>query len=424
MKFGTDGIRGAAGAAPIDSEAGVRVGRAAARLARANGSPVVVIAHDTRPSGPMLAAAVAAGVAGEGAIAQLAGIAPTPALAVALNDGDAGAGVMITASHNPWSDNGFKLLSEGGRKLTDDENLHVEQWLASDEHNGGVGYFVDVEADVKAGWLARLAALDLTSLAGKRLAIDLAEGAAIVAREWLESAPFEVVFVAGDRINDGVGSEHPGRLVAAVKEHGCFAGIAVDGDADRCLVVDERGTVVHGDALTWWLARSLGVDALAVTVMSTAALGASLPGVDVHITPVGDRHLQIAMREHGMQLAAEESGHILFGDHPGGDGLLAGLRALAAVEGSLSDALSAFTPWPRVKSKVKVDERVPLDELPAIGAMITAGEQQLGEGGRVFLRYSGTEAVLRILVEGREQKVVDRVAVDVEAVVREMLCPD
>jgi phosphoglucosamine mutase len=421
MKFGTDGIRGLAGQHPIDVEGAIRVGRAAARLSRANGSAEVLVAHDTRPSGPMLAAAVAAGVAGEGALAVQVGIAPTPALAVALADGEAGAGVMITASHNPWPDNGFKLLSASGRKLTDEENVSVEGWLGTDEHNGGVGLLQ--RGRITDGWLARLAALDLERLEGRRIAVDLAQGAGTVAREWLERAPFDVVFVEGDRINDGVGSEHPGRLAHTVVDAGCDAGIAIDGDGDRCLLVDETGSVVPGDALTWHLARVLGVDALAVTVMSTGALGPALPGVRLHVTPVGDRHLQAAMRDHGLPLAAEESGHVLFADHPGGDGLFVGLRALAHATFPLSEDLAAFTPWPRVKSKVRVEEREPLEQLSAVQAAIRTGEAALGDGGRVFLRYSGTEPVLRILVEGREAAAVDAVARDVEAVVRELLCP-
>ncbi|MCB9667852.1 MAG: phosphoglucosamine mutase [Alphaproteobacteria bacterium] len=423
MKFGTDGIRGRAGPAPIDPESAVRIGRAAARLARENGSPVVVVARDTRPSGGMLAAAVCAGVMGEGGVAVDAGVVPTPALAVALHDGLGAAGVMITASHNPWVDNGFKILSEGGRKLTDDETARVEGWLAEDGHNGGVGYTEDAHQAVLEAWLARLADIDTSGLAGRRLAVDLAEGAGGVAADWLAQQPFEVVLVQGDRINDGVGSEHPGRLQQLVRDEGCFAGLAIDGDGDRCLLVDDTGEIVHGDALTWLLARRLGVDALAVTQMSTGALGPALPGVRMHVTPVGDRYLQIAMREHGLALAAEESGHVLFADHPGGDGLLAGLRALGGLERPLSAELEGFRPWPRVKAKVRVDERVPLDELPAVAAAVREGEERLGDGGRVFLRYSGTEPVMRILVEGRDDAVVEAVGRDVEAVIREVLCP-
>lgn len=423
MKFGTDGIRGIAGRSPIDAEAAVRIGRAAARLARANGGASVLIARDARPSGPMLEAAVAAGVAGEGAVALRAGVVPTPALAVALEEGRAAAGVMITASHNVWSDNGFKVLSEGGRKPTDAETSQIEAWLADDQHNHGVGYLEDAGADVLAGWLARLSAVDVTLLQGKTLAVDLAMGAAEAARPWLERSGIDVRFVEGDRINDGVGSEHPGRLAALVRSSGAVAGIAVDGDGDRCLLVDERGEVVHGDALTWLLAKQLDVRSLAVTQMSTGALAPALEGVEVHVTPVGDKHLQVAMRAHALPLAAEESGHVLFADHPGGDGLLAGLRALGTLQCPLSEALAAFEPWPRVKSKVRVEERTPLDELPAITHAVQEGEASLGDGGRVFLRYSGTEPVLRVLVEGREAEAVRRVAENVEAVCREMLCP-
>lgn len=418
MKFGTDGLRGPAGVAPIDPETAVRIGRAAARLARANGSAEVVVGRDTRPSGPMLAAACCAGIAAEGCVARDAGVVPTAAVAVGIADTPAGAGVVITASHNPWTDNGFKVLSEGGRKPLPAEVEQLESWLSGEERTAGCG-LIQQAPEVLDLWRGRLTSgIDLGALQGRRIALDLAQGAATVARDWLDTLGMELVHVHGDRINDGVGSEAPGRLQHTVVEQRCWAGIAVDGDADRVVLVDEKGEIVPGDALTWWLARAMQVEHLAVTVMSTAALGPSLPGVQLTVTDVGDKHLQAAMAAAPIPLAAEESGHVLFADHPGGDGLLAGLRALASVRSSVSESFGAFVPWPRVKSKVRVSARPPLESLTEVQRVREEGEERLGEGGRVFLRYSGTEPVLRILVEGRDAAVVSAVAARVEAAIR------
>ncbi len=422
MKFGTDGIRGPAGPPPIDPASAVRIGRAAAKLAARHGGSSVLVARDTRPSGAVLALAVEAGVRAEGAEALSAGVLPTPALAVALDAGLAPVGVMLTASHNPHSDNGFKLLGPGGRKLGDDETAQVEAWLADPStqlHDGGSR---TVHADALDGWLTRLAALDTTPLAGRHIAFDLAAGACEMARPWLERRSFTAHFVEGDRINDGVGSEYPERLAALVRERGCTAGIAVDGDGDRCLLVDENGSVVPGDALTWFLARVMGVDALAVTVMSTAALEPALPEVRVYRTPVGDRHLQRAMVEHGLTLAAEESGHVLFADHPGGDGLFTGLRALTLAGPSLAEAIAPFQPWPRKTGKIPVRHKAPLHDDPLIQALIREGEADLGTGGRVFLRYSGTEPVLRVLVEGSDPEMVARVHTRVMEALEDWSC--
>ena len=215
-----------------------------------------------------------------------------------------------------------------------------------------------------------------------------------------------------------------GQQLAGTALEACHGGFAVDGDADRCVLVDEQGRVVPGDALAWLLARGAGVESLAVTVMSNGALEPSLPGVHVVRTPVGDRHLHAAMAEHGIPLGCEESGHVLFDDAlPDGDGVVTGLRALAigTAEGPLSRHLAGFVPFPRVKGKVRVRHRPALDSLPALTDVCRLGEQRLGAGGRVFLRYSGTEPVLRVLVEGPEATTVEGVARDVTRVATEVL---
>ena len=205
------------------------------------------------------------------------------------------------------------------------------------------------------------------------------------------------------------------------KKKAAYKSDAVDGDGDRCVLVDERGRVVHGDKLAWLLAVNSGVRSMAVTVMSTSALEPALPGVHVHRTPVGDKHLMRAMAQHGLPLGCEESGHVLFSDGlPGGDGLLTGLRALANDRRPLSDKLAAFKPFPRVKGKVKVNARPPLDALSELQACVEAANARLN-GGRVFLRYSGTEPILRVLVEGPDQAVVEEVAAEVTQVAQQVL---
>jgi phosphoglucosamine mutase len=425
VAFGTDGVRGPAGTFPIVPEVARRLGAAVGR--RAGPGARVVVGCDPRPSSPALEEAVAEGVVRAGAAPLRAGVVPTAALQIALAEGRAALGVMITASHNPAGDNGFKVLLAGGRKPDDVLAAQIAAEVDAEPASGAGGALPPVDPAVADGWLARLsvaARAAAPALAGRRLVVDLANGALAPHRAALAARiPAEVTFV-GDgsgAINDGCGSEHLERLVAAVRAAGADAGLAVDGDADRVRVVDETGAEVPGDTITWLLARRLGAPSLAVTVMSTTALEVALPGVRVVRTPVGDRHLREVMDREGVPLGAEDSGHVLFADHPGGDGLLAGLRALSgALEGGrrVSEALTAFRPYPRRLTKVIVARRIPIDQVPALVAAVAAGEAALGPGGRVYLRYSGTEPVLRLLVEGRAEETVARVSADVTAAAR------
>lgn len=429
-RFGTDGIRGRAGEWPCTSEVGVAVGRAAVRLARTVGGSRVCIARDPRESGPMLEAAIAAGVAGEGGTALLAGVLPTSGLACALRAGIADVGVMLTASHNPHTDNGFKVLGPGGRKLSDDETAAVERWLGEAPGTREPGTIRDAQAEAFEAYAAALSAAipERTKLAGRRLAVDLANGAALPMRDWLlQELPCEVVFASDGtgRVNDGCGSEHPERLQEIVVSERCDAGLAVDGDGDRCRLVTEHGRIVDGDALAWLLARARGTRALAVTVMSNAALEPSLADVRVVRTPVGDRHLAEAIARGEATLGVEESGHVVFDDAlPTGDGVVTGLRALSwalATAGSVAEAVAPFRPFPRKVTKVRVAQRPPLEEVEALQAARREHERQLGRGGRVFLRYSGTEPVLRILVEGEDEGAVARASAEVTRVATESL---
>lgn len=415
MRFGTDGVRGAAGSGAITVEGALRIGRAAACLA--DGGRVVV-GRDPRPSSDALASAVLAGVAAQGGAALDAGRVPTAAIGVYLAEGLADAGVMVTASHNPAGDNGFKVLDRGGHKLVGERVAAVEAWLADPPAASLTGTVRAVDA--LGPWQVRAEAV-LPPLPEASLVVDLAHGAATVLAPWLRRVwpgPLHLVGIGGVP-NDGVGSEHLEHIGAVVRAQGAWAGLAVDGDGDRCRLVDAQGAPVPGDAVTWLLARAMGVEAVAVTVMSNGALEAHLPGRRVVRTPVGDKHIAAAMQAEGLRLGAEESGHVLFGDFPAGDGLVAGLRALAAVGAAeLTEAFGGFRPLPRRLGKLRVGGRPPLDEVTPVQDAVDAVTPSLGDGGRVFLRYSGTEPVLRILVEGGSASVVDAAYQQVEAAAR------
>lgn len=427
IRFGTDGVRGPAGVRPITAEGALAIGKAAARLAEHQGGQRVLIARDTRPSGPMLVAGCAAGAASLGAHVTIADVLPTSAVMAALADGIAEAGIMVTASHNPAADNGFKVLDSRGKKLSQELTQHFEEWVNQGHASNVISQITHNPLSVRTSYHRALEACApaSTDLADRTIVVDLAHGAATLNRRWLKEyypATDWVFLGTGEGIiNDGVGSEYPEHLASVVLDSGADAGIAVDGDGDRCVLVDERGRVVHGDKLAWLLAVNSGVRSMAVTVMSTSALEPALPGVHVHRTPVGDKHLMRAMAQHGLPLGCEESGHVLFSDGlPGGDGLLTGLRALANDRRPLSDQLTAFKPFPRVKGKVKVNARLPLGELAELQACVEAANARL-DGGRVFLRYSGTEPVLRVLVEGPDQAVVEEVAAEVTQVAQQVL---
>lgn len=425
VTFGTDGIRGVAGRWPCCPEVGVAMGRAAVRFAKASGpSARVLVGRDTRPSGAMLEAAVAAGVAGEGGACLLAGVLPTSGVALAVHGGLADVGVVITASHNPSTDNGFKVIGPRGAKLGDADLARIEGWLGTGPTDiDAPGNLANASVHAWTAWEDALTAAfpRPESLAGRRIAIDLAHGALVPAARWLVGhVPADWVVVGDGEgvINDGVGSEHLETLQAVVRGEGCDAGIAVDGDGDRCRIVDERGAIVPGDAVAWLLARFRGAEAIAVSVMSNGALERQLPGVSVRRTPVGDRFLREVLDRGEADLGSEESGHVLFSDFPAGDGLLTGLRTLEAAfadGGTTSAAFGAFAPLPRWLGKLGVRVRPALASVDGLDAQVRRAEAELGAFGRVFLRYSGTEPVLRLLVEGTNEPAVRRIGVDLRA---------
>jgi phosphoglucosamine mutase len=418
MRFGTDGVRGVAGTPPIDAAGARQVGSAAARWAFHVGDSTrevrVAVAHDTRPSGSGLADEVLQGVVRAGATAVHLGVLPTPALQTAIAAGVADVGVMVTASHNPASDNGFKVVGPGGFKPDDAETARLEAWMAAPASGCG-GPSRVARAEALQAYADAIASVvpDAGALVGRRLVVDLAHGAATATRAlWtahLRGVDLLWISTGEGTINEGVGSEHPATLASAVVAVGADAGLAVDGDGDRALLIDATGTPVAGDALLGLLAASREAASLVVTVMSSYALEAALPGVDVIRTGVGDRHVAEALRRSGAAVGGEESGHALLrGGPPGGDGLLIGfatLRAAFAREPTLRAAVAPFAVWPRRLTKVRAATRADVEADPRVTAACCDWTERLG-GGRVFIRWSGTEPVLRVLVEGPDAGVV------------------
>ena len=437
VRFGTDGVRGEANAS-LTPEVALAVGRAAARLAA--GGPVFV-GRDTRRSGTMLEAALAAGVCAEGADAVLLGVVPTPAVAVVSAE-ERSVGVVISASHNPFADNGLKLFAPGGRKLTDDEQVGVEATIAEVLVAGGspgpTGESLGVvRTDDTAA--ARYAAAVVGALGGRRLdglrlVVDCAHGAnSEVAPEVLRSLGAEVTVVAAEpdrtNINRDVGSTHPELLAATVLESGADLGVAFDGDADRLLAVDGDGVLVDGDRILVLCALDLHArgelrhDTVVVTVMSNLGLHHAMrdAGIDVVSTAVGDRYVLEAMQQGGFCLGGEQSGHLVFSDHATtGDGLLSAvlLCDLVVRSGrSLADlAGSAMVQLPQVLRNVRV-EGVAAEVVERVDDAVAAAAAELGDRGRVLLRPSGTEPVVRVMVEAPTTEEAETVAARLVAAV-------
>jgi phosphoglucosamine mutase len=430
-RFGTDGIRGVAGT-ELTPEI-VRALGAAAVDAMGTGVAFLV-ARDTRESGPDLEDALVAGITGSGGDACRLGVLPTPGLAGACAETGA-AGAMISASHNPFSDNGVKLFEPGGRKLRDATEAaveaHLEAHLAGTEPieppASGAGRAVIVD-DAGDAYVARLvaAAGGGTPFAGLRVVLDCAHGAAAVtAPAAFRALGADVVVVNADpdgrNINAGCGSTHPEVVAAEVVAQGAAAGLAFDGDADRVLAVDDRGTVVDGDHILAILAIDLDARgalphrAIATTVMANLGLRHALEprGIDVIVTPVGDRHVLAAMEDHELALGGEQSGHVIASAHAvTGDGPLTGILLLEAVVRSgrsLRELASVVTKYPQVLENVRVAPRDALDGATRFWDAVRAAEAELGDDGRVLVRPSGTEPVVRVMVEAGDEPTARRI---------------
>jgi phosphoglucosamine mutase len=434
--FGTDGIRGLAGGDVLTADLAQRVAAAAAevllgeRLARGE-RPIVVIGRDTRPSGPALESAAVAGFTSAGCDVARLGVVPTPAVAFEVARG-AALGLMISASHNPAPDNGLKLFGAGGGKLTDAQEDAIETRLedagASKARTG-----VDI-TNAHAGRDSYVEHLLSTvgSLAGLKVVVDGANGSACaVAPEVYGKAGATVTAIHcdgdGARINEGSGATHPEALAVAVLAHGADLGIAHDGDADRCIVVDAAGTVLNGDQVLGLLAlarKEAGLpasDVLVATVMSNLGLVQAMATAGIHVvrTAVGDRYVLEAMLAGGHRLGGEQSGHVVMLDHATtGDGLLTALQVMdrvARTGRSVAELASAVTLLPQVLVNVPAArERAHADDV--LAAVAEEGAR-LGDAGRVLLRPSGTEALVRVMVEAPSQQQAEQVAGRLAAVV-------
>jgi phosphoglucosamine mutase len=439
--FGTDGVRGLANK-DITSESALKLAQAAAIVlgeqARARGQkPIAVVGRDPRISGEFLAAAISAGLASSGVDVFDAGVIPTPATSFLTADLDADFGVMISASHNPAPDNGIKFFSRGGHKLDDAVEDAIEKALSAKPLTpigAEIGHVKEF-ADAKSRYLVHLQGTLPNSLKGIKVVVDCANGAASdIAPKAFRDAGAEVVVIGnepdGYNINLGCGSTHLSALQAAVVEHGADVGIAHDGDADRTLAVDATGAIVDGDQIMAILAVAakargdLSRNTLVATVMSNLGLKIAMKqaGIEMIETKVGDRYVLEVIREGGYTLGGEQSGHLIFARHATtGDGILTGLQLLAQMSStgkSLQELASAMKVYPQVLINVPQVDKSKVDSDPELQKVVQEAKSELGETGRVLLRASGTEPLVRVMVEaqdaGTAQSWAERIARVVE----------
>lgn len=441
--FGTDGIRGVANLDPMTSETAMKLGRAAAHIfMRRAGRHQIVIGKDTRISGYMLESALTSGICSMGVDVLLVGPMPTPAIAFLTRSLRADAGVVISASHNAYQDNGIKFFSNDGFKLPDEVEARIEELIVSDEISHlrptadliGKAYRIDDADGRYIEFTKRSLPKDL-DFQGLKLVVDCANGAGYkVAPTVLRELGAKVEVIGnkpdGMNINADCGAVHPGQLQEAVLRSHADLGIALDGDADRAIFVCEQGTIVDGDhimaALGLDLHRqgSLAKQTMVGTVMSNFGLELSMAkaGITLVRTPVGDRYLLERMQADGYNFGGEQSGHFIFLDHnTTGDGLISSLQVLSLMKRSqqpLSELAKAMSKVPQLLVNVKVTRKPALDSIPDIERAMRESERRLNGCGRVVVRYSGTEPLLRIMVEGEDDSVIAEVAEGLARVVR------
>ncbi|PID38244.1 MAG: phosphoglucosamine mutase [Proteobacteria bacterium] len=435
--FGTDGIRGVANVHPMTPEVALSLGRSVAYLFKRQGGlkhRKIVVGKDTRRSCYMFENALAAGIASMGADCLLCGPLPTPGVAHVTSSMRADAGVVISASHNPFEDNGIKIFASDGFKLPDETEIELERLMGSDDlesqraHGEEIGKVSRVQG-VRGRYVQFLKQAFPSDLMldGMKIVVDCANGASYkVAPEVFTELGADVVTLGvqpnGRNINDNCGALYPQNLQAKVVEEGASVGIALDGDADRVIVVDEKGQIVDGDAVMAMIAtrmlaeETLVNDTLVVTVMSNIGLERCIAahGGRVIRTGVGDRYVVDEMRRGGFNLGGEQSGHLIFLDFmTTGDGVVGGLQVLAAMlreNKPISELSQVMTRFPQVLVNVKVAEKKPLEELSDVKALIASAEEKLGDEGRVLVRYSGTERKARVMVEGPDEGMIKPMA--------------
>ncbi len=441
--FGTDGVRGVANLEPMTSETAMQLGRAAAHIfMRRAGRHQIIIGKDTRISGYMLESALTAGICSMGVDVLLVGPMPTPAIAFLTRSMRADAGVVISASHNPYQDNGIKFFSSDGFKLPDEVEARIEQLIVSDEIRHlrptadliGKAYRIGDAEGRYIEFAKRSLPKDL-DFQGLKLVVDCANGAAYKVAPTVLKELGARVDVIGDKpdgmnINDGCGAVHPERLQEAVRREEADIGIALDGDADRAIFVCEQGSIVDGDHVMAALALDMQKQGLLAkqtivgTVMSNFGLELAMAkaGITLVRTPVGDRYLLERMLADGYNFGGEQSGHFIFLDHnTTGDGLISALQMLSLMKRTrrpLSELAKAMSPVPQVLLNVKVKAKPVLESIPDVHRAIQDSERRLNGSGRVVVRYSGTEPLLRIMIEGEQDRLIQELAEDLAKVVR------
>jgi len=440
--FGTDGIRGVANIPPMTAEVALQVGRAAAHVfCKDERRHRVLIGKDTRLSGYMIENALVAGLCSMGVDAMLVGPLPTPAVAYITRSLRADAGIVISASHNPYEDNGIKFFSREGFKLPDDVELYIEKLVFSGEidtvrptaESVGKAYRMDDARGRYVEYVKATFPRDLT-LDGMRIVADCSNGAMYrVAPEVLSELGAEVIRLAtspdGRNINRDCGSEHPDRMQQITTQAQANVGLAFDGDGDRVVMADENGSLCDGDVIMAICGRhmleagTLAEGTVVATVMSNMGLEQALGerGGKMLRVPVGDRNVTARMMADNLSLGGEKSGHIVFRDHhTTGDGLIAALQVLAIMRRtgqSLSEMAKCFEHFPQLLINVEVSENWNLADLPAVTEKVAEVEARLGNDGRLVVRKSGTQPLVRIMVEGRDQKLIDSLAHEVAQVV-------
>jgi phosphoglucosamine mutase len=446
--FGTDGIRGVANRWPLTSDFVVRVGQAIGHIiAHESGKPMVVIGRDTRLSGEMLEIALASGLMSQGVDTLHLGVITTPGIAYLTTKLGARLGIVISASHNPYEDNGIKVFGPDGFKIPDEMEGEIERMAQSETssdpgpNHPNLGRRIEGQSH-RQDYLAYLvrSAGDPDLLQGTRIVVDCANGATSeLAPQLFTRLGAEVMAMHsepdGFNINSSYEYLEPQSVRQVVLQEGAHLGVAFDGDGDRVILVDEKGNFVDGDCIMAILAREMQAqgtlrhDAVIGTVMSNVGLELSLReiGVKLERTPVGDRYVSQRMVEGGFTLGGEQAGHIIiFGyDHAAGDGLFTALRVLKTLVDYrpqlLSDLAGCFHKYPQVLINVPVFRKPPLEGIPEVQAQVAKAQAALGKAGRIVLRYSGTENVARVMIEGDDQEVIEREAQDIAGVIAEVI---
>lgn len=445
--FGTDGIRGVVNTYPITPEVALQLGKAIALYYDSQNLDtrhMVVIGKDTRLSGYMLETALTSGLLSMGMNVLAVGPMPTPGIAHLIKSFAGTCGIMITASHNPYKDNGIKLFGPKGFKLPDEVELEIEKIMFDGEISGshigtkelGKAYRID---DARGRYIEfAKSSIKSTSLKGLKIVLDCANGAGYCIAPWiLKELGADVIKVAyepdGININKNCGAMYPHNISNLVREHKADVGICLDGDADRLIMLDSNGAVVNGDRLLAMCAidhkerGKLANNTLVVTVMSNLGLIHAMKreGINVEVTGVGDRYVIERMREGGFNIGGEQSGHIIFMDYvTTGDGIISALHILSMMKRKkkdLSELANCMEEFPQLLQNVKVGKKLPVEEVPELDSIIKECEKDLGDNGRVLVRYSGTENLMRVMIEAKKHEIAESWAKKIIKVVEKHL---